>query len=73
MTNVQPPKNCRACGRTVATHAAGCSLVECPNRRPEVYQPADGAQGVPGSLAEDRIIRRRAERDDAVPVDIKDL
>lgn len=73
MSNVQPEKKCRACAREVETHAAGCSLVQCPHRHPQVWDPSDGLQGFPGSLAEDRIIRRRAERDDAVPVDIKDL
>jgi hypothetical protein len=73
MSNVQPEKKCRACGREVATHAAGCSLVQCPHRHPQAWDGAEGPQGFPGLLAEDRIIRRRAERDSAVPVEIEDL
>lgn len=70
---MQPDAKCPTCDRVTATHADGCSLVQCPHRHPQVWDPSDGLQGFPGSLAEDRIIRRRAERDDAVPVDINDL
>jgi uncharacterized Zn-finger protein len=73
MSSVQPSTKCGACNRVIATHAAGCSLVSCPNRHPEVWCPTEGMQGLAGSLAEERIIRRRAERDDAIPVEIKDL
>lgn len=72
MSEARFPK-CSACGRVIATHAAGCSLVECPHRPRGVWRPPEGAQGFPGSFAEDRIVRRRAERDSAVPVDINDL
>lgn len=73
MSNARPPSKCSACGREVETHAAGCSLVQCPHRHPQVWDPSGGLQGFPGSLAEERILRRRVERDDAVPVDIEDL
>jgi hypothetical protein len=73
MSGAQPSTKCRACNRVTATHAAGCSLVECPNRRPEIPFPAEGLQGFAGSLAEDRLVRRRAEKSDSIPVDIKDL
>lgn len=73
MSGVQPSTKCGACNRVIATHAAGCSLVACPNRRPAVRYPTEGMQGLPGSLAEERIVRRRADRDSAIPIDIEDL
>jgi hypothetical protein len=73
VTAAQPDTKCLMCGRTTETHAPGCSLCDCPHRHAEVWRPADGAQGFPGVLAEDRIIRRRAEKDSAVPMDIEDL
>jgi len=64
----QPDAKCSACQRTTATHAPGCSLVECPHRRPQVWNGPDGAQGFPGQLAEDRLIVRRS-----LDVDPEDL
>lgn len=64
---------CDACRRVAATHAAGCSLVECPHRRAQVWDGPEGLQGFPGSLAEDRIVARMSEKHRAVSVDLADL
>jgi uncharacterized Zn-finger protein len=73
MSSVQPSTKCGACNRVIATHAAGCSLVSCPNRHPEVWCPTEGAQGLAGSMAEERIQRRRRERNLAVEIGMEDL
>jgi hypothetical protein len=67
------PAKCQTCHRVTATHAAGCSMIDCPNRHPQVWDPPEGAQGFPAALAEDRILVRRAQRDRFVPVDLEDL
>lgn len=59
----QPNPKCSACHRTTATHAPGCSIIECPHRKEQAWCGTDGLQGFPGSLAEDRIVIRRAESD----------
>jgi hypothetical protein len=69
MSGVQPSTKCPACNRVTATHAAGCSLVACPNRRPEVGMPPN----LVGSLAEERIIVRLAQRHLAAPVELEEL
>lgn len=54
----QPDAKCGTCKRTTETHAPGCSLIECPHRRAQVWDAPEGAQGFPGLLAEDRIFHR---------------
>jgi len=58
----QPEPKCGACQRTTATHSPGCSLMECPHRRAQVWDgPSEGAQGIPGQLAEERGTRAAQE------------
>jgi hypothetical protein len=64
---------CGACGRVTATHAEGCSRLECPNRKPQMWRGPEGLQGCPGQLAEDRVIRRMREKDRCLEVQLEDL
>lgn len=65
MTVAQPEPKCSACNRTTATHAPGCSLIECPHRREQAWCGSEGSQGFPGLLAEERILIRHSEREPA--------
>lgn len=69
----RPEPKCAACNRTTETHAPGCSLLECPHRKAQAWCGTDGTQGFPGTLAEERILIRRAQRSDAVAVELGDL
>ena len=73
MSTTQLDAKCPACHRVVATHAAGCSVIDCPNRHPQVWGGPEGLQGFPGLLAEDRIIARRRDTSLAVPMGLDDL
>jgi hypothetical protein len=70
MSAPQPDAKCPTCKRTAATHASGCSVLDCPNRHPQVWGEPQGVHGFPGLLAEDRIIPRRVEKDLAASVGI---
>jgi hypothetical protein len=70
---VSSQNKCGACGRGTATHAEGCSRLECPNRKPQVWGGPEGAQGFPGLLAEERIARRMREKDRCIEVQLEEL